>query len=241
MNMFRPLHPGLAYGEGAIDTDSWLPGQLVKNGGDDMFSLNTGGGAHLVPSFGILGIIPCVGLPAPGLPLVYCGPGIFETDYYDGSPVAGDGLYCSTNAKLTPGYDDANEAVKAVLNTGSAGTNKIVWTAVDGGTIGNGITVKLYVNGTSTALSVAVSGLDITVNIATAAVTGAATSTVAAVLEAVAASGPATALVSATSADTGVVTTVAKTNLAGGVAKALQVGRCISCSGGILKFRFLGL
>lgn len=95
----------------------------------------------------------------------------------------------------------------------------ITYTAVNQGVGGNAITVTNVVAGNNTALSVAVAGSAITVNLATNG-GGAATSTATQVQAAVAASGPASALV--TSAVTGTGATVqaahAAANLAGATA-----------------------
>jgi hypothetical protein len=108
----------------------------------------------------------------------------------------------------------------ASLTTALAGTNNdLVWTANTGGTAGNSIRIAYVVSGTSTPLSVSVSGTDITVNVATSA-GGAATSTAAQIAAAVAASGPAGRLVTGANAagndGTGVVAAMGLTNLTGG-------------------------
>jgi hypothetical protein len=86
-------------------------------------------------------------------------------------------------------------------------------------TSGNTVRVRYVVAGNNTALSVAVAGNDITVNVATDG-GGAATSTAAQVRDAINASGPAAALVTAANAagndGTGVVVALAYTNLSGG-------------------------
>lgn len=95
----------------------------------------------------------------------------------------------------------------------------ITYTAVNQGTGGNAITVVYVVAGNNTALSVAVAGSAITVNLATNG-GGVGTSTAAQVQAAIAASAPATALV--TAAVTGTAATVqvahAAANLAGATA-----------------------
>jgi phage tail sheath protein FI len=105
--------------------------------------------------------------------------------------------------------------VKASVNTGLAGTDRIKWEAVAAGLVGNSITVALVAAGNNTSLSVTVLNQAITVNLATDA-EGIATSTVAQVLAAIAAHAQASALVTATSADTGTVSAAAATPLAGG-------------------------
>ncbi len=111
-------------------------------------------------------------------------------------------------------------AKQATLVTALAGThNDLKYTAKVAGTVGNATRITYVVAGVSTALTVAVAGNDITVNVATNA-GSAAISTAAQVLAAVQASVAATAKVSvelATGNDgTGVVTALALTNLAGG-------------------------
>lgn len=84
---------------------------------------------------------------------------------------------------------------------------------------GNSTRVRYVVAGANTALSVSVSGQDITVNVATDG-SSAATSTAAQVKTAIEASAPAAALVTVANATgndgTGVVTALAFTSLAGG-------------------------
>lgn len=101
--------------------------------------------------------------------------------------------------------------------TGSVGSNRIAYTALQPGTAGNSISVTLVVSGVSTPMSVAVVGTDITVNLATDA-TSTATSTVTQVLAAIANSTPASALITAASVETGVCAAVSKVTLSGGSA-----------------------
>ena len=100
--------------------------------------------------------------------------------------------------------------------TGSIGSNRINWQAVQPGTGGNSVSVTLVVSGVSTPLSVAVVGNDITVHLATSD-QSAATSTVPQVLAKILESGAASALVTATSVETGVCAAVSKVTLSGGV------------------------
>lgn len=111
--------------------------------------------------------------------------------------------------------------LQASLTTACAGAdNDIVYTAKAVGSGGNSIRVRYVVAGNSTPLTVAVSVLDITVNVATNG-GGAATSTAAQVKAAVDAAPTAAALVSTAiktgDAGTGVVAAFAYTNLTGGV------------------------
>lgn len=108
--------------------------------------------------------------------------------------------------------------VAAALATGSAGANTgITWTAVRAGTAGNSITVALVDPGTTSSLSVAVSGKAITV---TLAYSGGITSTAAQVKTAIESSIAASALVTPTltsgNSGAGIVSAVAATALSGG-------------------------
>jgi hypothetical protein len=109
---------------------------------------------------------------------------------------------------------------KASYTTACAGANNdLVYTARDRGVGGNSITVRYVVAGNNTPLTVSVSTLAITVNVATDG-GGAATSTGTLVAAAVAASTPANALVTVANsgADTGagVVAAFTVQSLAGG-------------------------
>lgn len=134
-----------------------------------------------------------------------------------------------TQITTSPAEADA----KAKLSTGVvASDNAILYTAKEAGTAGNSITVRHVVAGNNTALSVSVSGSAITVNSATNG-GGSATSTADAVVDAVNASTPAAALVSASSVivdsnGTGVIAALAATNLAGG--KATKVSSVVTDS-----------
>jgi hypothetical protein len=108
----------------------------------------------------------------------------------------------------------------ASLTTAIAGANNdLVYTSKGKGTQHNSIRVRYVVAGASTALSVSVSGNDITVNSATDGAS-AATSTANQVAAAVAASTPAAALVTVANAagndGTGVITALGFTALSGG-------------------------
>jgi len=140
----------------------------------------------------------------------------------------GQVLYVNRTAHYTDPADRATLAAKratialknrraaaATLTTGSAGTNRIVWTAKTVGSAGNLITIALVVSGTNTPLSVEAAGQAITVRLATNDV-GAATSTATQVVSAIGAHAGASALVTSASGDTGVVGALAATHLAGG-------------------------
>jgi hypothetical protein len=101
---------------------------------------------------------------------------------------------------------------------GSDLNGNVTYKAVTAGADGNDIRVRHVVAGTGTALSVVVSTLDITVNVATDGF-GSATSTANDIAAAIAASTPASALVTATASGSGASVTMAAsyTNLAGGI------------------------
>jgi Phage tail sheath protein subtilisin-like domain/Phage tail sheath C-terminal domain len=126
---------------------------------------------------------------------------------------AGSGYTSAPTITVTPAA-----AVKAHVNI-LAGNAGITYTADTAGTAGNGITVRYVVSGNNTALSVSVTSLAITVNVATDG-GGAPTSTATLVKAAVDASGPAAALVDTALLGDGsnTVSAVSATNLAGGLA-----------------------
>jgi len=106
------------------------------------------------------------------------------------------------------------EGVAASLTTGTTG-NRITWRAKNTGTAGNSIQIAAVKSGNNTPLSVSVSGLVITVNLATDA-SGNATSTCSQVVTAVNNHASASALIQATQVDYGVVAPFAATSLTGG-------------------------
>jgi hypothetical protein len=118
-------------------------------------------------------------------------------------------------------------SVQSAVQIDPAGSNDaLAWTAVNAGVLGDNITIAYIDPGANDAtLSVVVVQNDIVVNLATG-VAGAITSTAQEILDAVAASSPASALVTGalvTGNDgTGVVTAIAETNLANGAGN-LQV------------------
>jgi hypothetical protein len=232
MGQIQVVHRGLAYGDGVM-SGAGLAGKLVKLSGADTFAPNTD---PTVESFGILAVDCADG----GRPTVYCDGGIYETDVFASAGLQpGDGLYCDSNSKLAGGYDDATQAIKATLTTGTADTNQIVWQAKNGGTIGNGISITIVKNGTATPLSISVSSLAITVNLETAAVTGNVVSTAAEVVDAIDADTDASALVRAVAlTPSGVQAAKTHTHLADGADAALKVGTVLSVVGSVLKFVF---
>ena len=107
-------------------------------------------------------------------------------------------------------------AVAAALTTGSKGQDRITWTAESPGPSGNAVTVALVESGNDTPLSVEVTAQAITVHLTTDE-TGHATSTVSQVVSVVNGHTGASALVQATTTETGVVAPVASIHLAGGL------------------------
>ncbi len=107
------------------------------------------------------------------------------------------------------------EGVAAALTTGTSGTNRITWRAKNTGTAGNSIQIAVVKSGNNTPLSVSVSGQTITVNLATDA-SGNATSSCSQVVTAVNNNAPASALITATQIDYGIVAPFAATPLTGG-------------------------
>ncbi len=140
----------------------------------------------------------------------------------------GQVLYVNRVAHYTDPADKATLAAKkaavalkdrsgaaATATTGTQGTDRIVWTAKTPGAAGNSITVALVASGNDTPLSVEVTDQAITVHLATDS-EGSATSTAGQVVTAVTGSTEASALVQATSTDSGIVAPVAVTHLASG-------------------------
>ncbi len=145
----------------------------------------------------------------------------------------------ATAASVATAIEALIEAVTGVSSTNSSGAavaatltvpgvgpgtdGDVAYAAVTAGTAGNSVTVRHLVAGTNTALTVGVVGSAITVNLATNG-GGTATSTSAAVVAAIVASGAASALVTATAfgdepveADD-LAAAIVATNLAGGIA-----------------------
>ena len=106
-------------------------------------------------------------------------------------------------------------AVAAILETGTAGTDRITWLARQAGVDGNGISVELVASGTDTPLSVNVTGQAITVNLATDGEADP-VSTTDQIVAAIAAKSEADALVQVSTEDTGIVQSASSANLAGG-------------------------
>lgn len=233
MGKVLQLHPGFAYGEGRM-SGAGSVGQLVKVTGQDVFAVNTGAGAKNIRSFGVLKSDVADG----DLANIQVG-GIIETDVFNGTDLQpGDGLYPDSTGKLCGGYDDETMSVKASVTTGSAGVNLATWQFNVGGEVGNQASVTLVKSGTSTAMAVTVSGLDISVALATAAVTGDVTSTIQDVIDAIEADADANALVRVDSEfPTALATAKTKTSLAGGADAAVPAGQVISVSSGLLKCR----
>ena len=103
----------------------------------------------------------------------------------------------------------------ASLVTGTVGTDRIAWRAVQPGAAGNAVSVDLVVSGNDTPLSVEVLGQAITVNLATDGA-GDPVSTADQVAAAVVGSPDASARVTAETQDAGIVQAAASANLSGG-------------------------
>lgn len=135
---------------------------------------------------------------------------------------AGDELAVGTGGKAMP-------VGAASLDTGVVGSNNaITWTSRKGATAGNDLGVELLNTGKEKSLSVDVDGDVISVTLATNGTgAGEITSTAAQVIAAVAEHDVASQLVQATntgaSSGAGVVTALAKTNLAGGTGVAVAL------------------
>ena len=107
-------------------------------------------------------------------------------------------------------------AATASLATGTVGTDRIAWRAIQPGAAGNAVSVEFVVSGNDTPLSVEVLGQAITVNLATDGA-GDPVSTADQVVAAVVGSPYASALVTAETQETGVVQAAALANLSGGM------------------------
>jgi phage tail sheath protein FI len=103
----------------------------------------------------------------------------------------------------------------ASLVTGTVGTDRIAWRAIQLGAAGNAVSVELVVSGNDTPLSVEVLGQAITVNLATDGA-GDPVSTADQVVAAVVGSPDASARVTAETQDAGIVQAAASANLSGG-------------------------
>ena len=107
-------------------------------------------------------------------------------------------------------------AATASLVTGTVGTDRIAWRAIQPGAAGNAVSVELVVSGNDTPLSVEVLGRAITVNLATDGA-GDPVSTADQVVAAVIGSPEASALVTAETQDAGIVQAAASASLSGGM------------------------
>ena len=104
----------------------------------------------------------------------------------------------------------------ATLASGTIGSDRIAWRAIQPGVAGNAVSVELVVAGNDTPLSVEVLGQAVTVNLATDGA-GDPVSTADQVVAAVTGTPEAAALVTAETQDTGVVQAAAAANLSGGM------------------------
>ena len=104
----------------------------------------------------------------------------------------------------------------ATLASGTIGSDRIAWRAIQPGAAGNAVSLELVVAGNDTPLSVEVLGEAVTVNLATDGA-GDPVSTADQVVAAVTGTPEAAALVTAETQDTGVVQAAAAANLSGGM------------------------
>ena len=104
----------------------------------------------------------------------------------------------------------------ASLVTGTVGTDRIAWWAIQPGAAENAVSVELVASGNDTPLSVEVLGQAITVNLATDGA-GDPASTADQVVAAVSGTPEASALVTAETQDAGIVQVAASANLSGGM------------------------
>jgi len=104
----------------------------------------------------------------------------------------------------------------AMLASGTIGSDRIAWRAIQPGVAGNAVSVELVVAGNDTPLSVEVLGQAVTVNLATDGA-GDPVSTADQVVAAVTGTPEAAALVTAETQDTGVVQAAAAAYLSGGM------------------------
>jgi len=86
MAYIEPKAPGFLWGLGTI-SGAGTAGQCVKVAGNDVFAVNDNGNGR---SFGVLAKSYRDGERVG----VYCLGGVYETDQYAGTPVAGDLLVC---------------------------------------------------------------------------------------------------------------------------------------------------
>jgi len=104
----------------------------------------------------------------------------------------------------------------ASLVTGTVGTDRIAWRAIQPGAAGNAVSVEIVAAGNDTPLSIGVLGQAVTVNLATDGA-GDPVSTADQVVAAVVGSPEASALVTAETQDAGIVQAAASANLSGGM------------------------
>ena len=93
MSYITPVHQGLSYGDGFIQGAGSL-GQVVRLVGNDRFAVNTD---PSLKSFGIL----AKDYKDGDMPGIFCNGGVYETDAFDGTILAGDDLKVSTNGLLS--------------------------------------------------------------------------------------------------------------------------------------------
>ena len=108
MSFINPIHRGLAYGDGYLLGDGQL-GQVVRIVGDDLFAVNTDPTKR---SFGIL----MKNYKNGEMPGIYCMGGVYETDVFEGTVVAGDDLKVSANGRLTNGVAAGEHVVAHAIS-----------------------------------------------------------------------------------------------------------------------------
>ena len=111
MAFINPNHRGLAYGDGYLQGDGQL-GQVVRIVGNDLFAVNT---TPTAKSFGIL-IKDYKNGEMPG---IYCMGGVYETDAFEGTVVAGDDLKVSAGGRLTNGVAAGEHVVAHAISVQS--------------------------------------------------------------------------------------------------------------------------
>ena len=115
MAILNPNHRGLAYGDGYMQS-AGACGQFVKLVGNDLFAVNIDPTAK---SFGVL----IKDYKAGEMPGIFCMGGVYETDVYEGTIIAGDNLKVSTGGKLTAGVVVDDQVVAQAISI-SSGTLK---------------------------------------------------------------------------------------------------------------------
>ena len=108
MPFLNPNHRGLAYGDGYLQ-GAGACGQFVKLVGNDLFAVNTD---PATKSFGVL----IKDYKAGEMPGIFCDGGVYETDVYEGTIVAGNDLKVSAAGKLTAGVGAGDVVVARAIS-----------------------------------------------------------------------------------------------------------------------------